>query len=355
MSRDIRELLDGAIGDTPPARLDSDSATGLGRRALGRRRAYAGGGALAGVAAAALAVTLVMNTVGGGHGSLPGGNAGLQPSASDGPEVSGSYHDPAAEKYDPDGDGILEVDMPVVTLPQVDEANPFGYGWNPGFVGKDTPEADAYGEAFWAYLERTYPGHTDMTAELLKDRIGDATGVHAKVRDHTAELVKGVSANEAWPTGDVMPIYLLEFNQNGFSSDTMIQLPGEEHPDGLGLAIYPVGGFTTGVNGVFDLAQCEDYEHGANGDRTIRESYTCGETTGPNGELVRTIRQASTEVGGGGWAVKLSTILYRADGTAVVVTDGVEDWAGERPQADPVLDHQELLALAAAMPDTVVK
>lgn len=351
MNDEIKELLGKALPPSPPTAMDGDTAVADGRRRLGRRRYAAGGGALAGVAAVAVTISLAMNTV-GGNGGIPGVDVGASPSASASEDPgSGDPGEKLFRQLDPDGDGRMEVDMPVVDLPYMPDGTVGG--WNPGFTGVDTAEAATYSDAFWAYLDQTYPGYEDLTAETMPEDINVAPGVRSVVRDHTAQLIEQVSETESRTMRYVMPIYILEFSQGGFSSPATVELPGAEHADGLGMEIYPVGGFTDGTDGIFDLAACEDYETPANGGRTLDHQLDCDESDGPNGELVRTVREDMTG-SDGGWSVTLTSILYREDGTAVVVTDTVEDWEGAEVR-DPELGFDDLTALAAAMPDTVVK
>ena len=330
MNDEIKELLNTALPPSPPTAMDSDTAVADGRRRLGRRRYAAGGGALAGVAAVAVAISLAMNTV-GGNGGIPGANAGASPSAS------------ASASEDPE--------IPGGVRPELD---PNGkYFWYRNMEGPQTDETSVLTERLWVWLAETYDVQTPgVKAEFLEET--------AVLTEHIKDGKGGSDLDETRPVGFGVP--LLTLQTPGYGDRNGIAIPAAEGViDNLNVQVWPAGSFSRpevpdhdgppdrevpspGGPRFFELAHCSDYVLAVQAGQTLTVRPDCDVAMGDSGLKVTNRTAGST---GHEWT-EMRAIYYAEDGSAIVLTDVAENAGGDIAE-EPTFDGDALLDLALAL------
>ncbi|MEV0650414.1 hypothetical protein AB0I28_34670 [Phytomonospora sp. NPDC050363] len=359
MNEEVKNLLNGALSQPPPTAMDGESAVAAGRRRLGRRRYAAGGGALAGVVAVAVSISLAMNTVGG---AAPDAAASATPS-------------PSASQGGPPPTGQTPVD-----LPALDDG--VEYYWA-DMNGEYTYSVatSAYSDAFWGWVESNLPGYIDRSDDVehygeegpVYSEEDHVSGAHSLFKREEIELVEfiGGSGDDAKWTGYRLPAYTL-IDADGWYPGVKLQLPGSTSAaESLGVRVWPKGGYTEGTHrpedgspdqeGVFDLIGCDDYEedNGASADHSVE--VTCQEGVNAEGERFVTSRTVSRlmpdEEGHdvAGADVSYWVVLYRLDGSAVELNVGTVRQYLDTDTAEPAISVEQLLALAEALPDVSVE
>lgn len=320
------ELPSGAV----PFSLDSDTAVRLGRRTRKRRRLLAvGGSALSVVAVTALVLAMLS----------PGSVIGADEATDDRKKAV--------------DDGIPELD------PNKE------YDWMPSFMQTEvTAISEEYGDAFWDHMDKEFPeaepDYTQYNAE------GQA---QARPTRNPPPLSRDeMQLNELDDSGEAetiysVPVYTFMYeieevpNGSTFRGDLGFQF-GDGVPNFVTVDVLPKNGYRVGSQDLFDLATCTEGYSGK------QFSFDCAvtEAVGPDGEMVQNVKADTFEDG------KLidtsnTTILYREDGSAVVVRDhlrgrhgGSDDDEGKNIEGvEPALSFEDLLGIAAALPDKPVE
>ncbi|GLZ81002.1 hypothetical protein Afil01_58090 [Actinorhabdospora filicis] len=316
---DIKRLLDEAGDVSPPHAFDIDAQMTRGHRAQRRRNAAIGGATTLGVALIAAALVAFPALRGPGGGVV----AASSPSAS-----------ASSEAPQPGG--------PVV-LPVLDPDK--HYTWDNEGPDPATAESAAYDRAMWDHMtaehgwsgpERPFDRWITQFTEIdpATEKMGPPL-----VYTHTYKTAVNVKAGE---NGTLVPA-------------------ASEQGDSLAVVVMPVGSFTDGTDmpsptetpkglpGVFDLLRCTDYTLGE-GTRAQNVAVDCDEKTTPGGlryiEATEHISRGSFQ-----YAVR-SIVLYRADGTAVIVSDTSDYHVNS---IVPILSFGRLVDLALALPGAPVR
>ena len=340
MTDELNRLMDEATHtDAPPSHLDTDTLLHKGRQGARRHRRLVVTGAVAAVLAIGTPVGLLAT-------------AGADPSDPD-------HAAPAADPLEPPYD-----------LPQPAMKDGYHYQWDywgdfangPGNWEDAQPvpteETEKYDAAMWDYFDSTY----DDVAVDANPNAGQTEWVDPDDEPNQHVLREELELNEYAPD-EPMPTATLSTEPiPNYSYSQEVRLGGADAagPDWIQLTVYPEGGYRPGDPGNEDptyLYTCTDRPGTGQPAAADRE---CEESTGPNGETIVTIT-ASNSIGDADSPTEttrdLTTVLYRADGTAIVLFD-------EGPTAiennelttvyDPTMSADEQLALLLSMPDTPV-
>ncbi|CAM3095842.1 hypothetical protein [Stackebrandtia soli] len=332
MTDELKRRLDDELPKGPvPFGLDMDGLVTAGRRGRRFRALAIGGGSVTAVAAVS-AVAIFAASV---------GTAG----------------DPAPAA------GPKNVTQPEVTLPELDPDKT--YEWSPLFWDEDierTEATEAYTEALRSVFDELYPG-IDFDQEGMFGGGGEPEVVDIV---NTLSKVTEVVDEGSY---DVEPIHsqpLYETSVEGENNTTVAPyalFPGAEFTERLDMQVWPAGGFTTGTDGPTDLIDCESTEYQSDFEGKAIEDITCTETTGPNGELIRQAVASTSHSGTGAtyWRVH-TTVVYRTDGTAVVIENQVakEDEDTGDALADlgdraPAMSLEDQITVALALPNAIVE
>jgi hypothetical protein len=346
---DIKTLLDRA-SSAPLLAFDADEVVARGRARLRRRRVGLAGGVAVGVAAAVAAGLALTSTVGPTH------QIGGPPS---GPRYTLPDLDPGVHYYWHSQGRANDA-----TAAQLSEAVVDYLAANLA-----TAKVVAYGPDFEddgaTYRRRLVsPGSPDSPLRLSR---------------YTNELVTLSDPGSA--AAYVEPVYRLWESGTPRAEDdsvsTLDQLSGAELAlDGSGqdqidllrVALFPAGGYRSGVDPAkmgarrpsdgYLVEGCETYDvtdahKGTADDR--RFSFDCVESTGSRGERVVAVAAHETYLRGGARFTLHTVVVYRTDGTAVVVSDTPRpglDWeqGGGRVPGAPGLSLDDLTDLALALP-----
>lgn len=346
MNDDMREIFGKALPETePPVAFSSDSLLETGKR---KRRHRAIGAFTGGVAVvAALAVSLPM-------------------AIGDGVEVSQAAH--GGQLPELDSDGL--------------------YGWLEG-EAEASPASEEYGDAFWGWLEANAPGFEYIPDKYLENNGVDTSKPPTFDRDEITLMRYADAedpASESVTTGLIRPVYHLADSfpwdkPNTWSNPgpPMVQMPGVDNLDIFDAAVYPAGTYTDGTKGplpqapakgdenFFDLINCEGgetdndtsilyYDLGI--DVPIFYDIECRETQTADGMRVVEVGETVTDKAGNLVSKANALVLYRFDGSAVVLRNLVPGREGpSRNVADmePALGFEELTDLAASLPDDAVE
>lgn len=325
MTKDIKELLDETAGREPLTAFDADAALKRGHGAMTRRRLAVGGlttGVVAIVAAAIVALPAVMGPAGSGdpNDPGPGANAAQDPDAL--PELN-------PEKYYTWTDDYLWRDSEPTELPRV-----------------PTDLTVKYDDAFFGLLDEEYGGYERVEYdEFLRT---------TPTLIETDEPVTG-SDGDPFEIIDEQVAYRLKLGiVNGADG---LQPWGKDKGEyeGLGIDVRAPGGFGEGTEGpgndsvngypgFFDLVGCSDYEDAIQAGQTITVEVECTEKETAKGEKlieVTEVIERGTEYEG----TNRKVVLYRVDGSAVIVTDS----SGEAKQ-ELTFDFDDLTAMATVLP-----
>ncbi|GLZ81004.1 hypothetical protein Afil01_58110 [Actinorhabdospora filicis] len=333
MKDDIKHLLDGALGDAPPIAVDSEDATARGRVALGRRRRLAGSGIAAAVLAGALTVTLAMNTV-GGDGGVP---SGASPSAS-GPSVHPSPTDP------------------------VDDSQPFPlhpdglYKWALN-TDQGGNELTAFTDAYWNVLNERYGIQRPQEGQAFQSEVWE---LNRLVKEGTEEEPEDVVE----PVGyrdDRVVLRDGVASGSGNHVDPELILPGSapDTEDTISIAIFAPGAYSTGTNksaqdnrpgpgeGFFDLIDCREYSFTIQLGIKLTMTPDCQFLGGGSAIYSETTRVSTS---GPGSSIITELVVFRSDGSAVVIKD--QAWPKDHAAGlrDATLKQADLMAIAGALP-----
>ncbi|ADD42717.1 hypothetical protein [Stackebrandtia nassauensis] len=324
MNEDIKTELDAELphGRVPFA-LDTDKAVDLGRRTRKRRKLLAtGGSVLSAVAVTGLVVTLL----------TPG-----QPS-----------DDQAADDKTNNQDG----DFP--------ELNPkFHYQWAGGAYQNNKPPKpiDDYTAAFWKHLDSEYP-------DAKLSWFGGDSGNHAEGEDavyfHREEQMLIGLEDPTDP--ESMPDKSIHYDRDTYSMlqwDDTPESGGASDPtfaftedrgtdDTLTILVFPAGTYKKDSGDVYDPAGC-------NNDDSFTQFESCDaeKAEGPDGQDLRQVSMKTEDDGQPPVEAERSVVYYRADGSAVVVSDEVSRTKESDPA--PYLSYEQLAEFAFALPDTPVE
>ena len=340
MTHRLRDRVAGELtGAVPPSALDTDRIVKAGRRRLGARRAgLAGGFALAVVA-------------------LTGGILALQPAGGTAPV------DAAAEG------------QPTYPLPGLDGDKQWTWkldGLSNGGPTR-TEATEEITDALWSWIE--------SRDDLAVTRYDPAANSYVPVTRETfpgvvrdTQSLYEVADGTDTPQGYQRPVYRLGESVYGQEHDDLSWTFAENADanimdDSLRLAFYPKGSFVYGAQSarrgdpaepdVHNLvAGCDGYSYDAGEYAPRVGTFSCEESTGPNGERVVAVTWNET-TGTTSHRTSRTVVLYRNDGNAVVVSDSAYTSSHDidAVPADPrlVLSAEELTELAASMPDVVVE
>lgn len=354
MTEDLKILLDEASSSgSPPMAFSADDVVTEGRRRAHRRTALAGSG-LAVLTALAVGAGVVLNGGGGGPSPVVAGSP------------SESYSSPAPQYSQPVPDGKT-------------------VGWNSYWVRQDAT-GTAISDALAAKLKELYPdvrnvlwgpGATpaDENTKTLVDPASHDSSF--RVDRFEAALVESFYGEQAPPTNTV-PIYRSwsgmtwpapEIWEGGppFDTNVGIQLvldgKSRTEVEALRVSVFPKGTYVEGFDdspaasrdpkGGHLVSGCDDQSiKGQHGDGDTSVTFECGEFIGPNGEQGLTAER--TIWWGGRAFIDRTAVLYRADGTAVVIGASASpplDWKqGQRFDETPGLGMDDVTELALAVP-----
>lgn len=319
MNEDIKTGLDAELpSGSVPFSLDTDEAVRLGRRSRKHRRLAAVGGSVLSVAAVTALVLTVLT---------PGGL------------FSGGQDNAAAGDELPDLDPKLR------------------YEWLSGAdTVEDTPVTKAYDEAFWSHWNAEHPeARPDHKQYQVEGQPTQTPKEEPRLRVDQRELVewKG-DTGETIYKHSLISLQVEYGDENSSITGPMGFQFGDGMPNFVDVQVIPDGRFRIGTEDVYDLAWCDDDEDAFTDDCEVTK------TTGPDGErienvLSKEIRTEDDKLSG----VGRKTIVYRADGSAVVVSDTINgEHGGVGPDeekdlgdAKPALSFEELTAIALALPE----
>lgn len=320
MTDELKHRLDAELpSGRVPFALDTDEAVRLGRRSRKHRRLLAGGGSvLSAVAVVALVVGLL----------APGGSPSESDDAAD---------DPATTDTD-----FPELDPDLV------------YSWaGPAYTDEPPKAESALSEAFWKHIDTAFPD-----AQLYGFLDGEPIADTDRVK--TGFFYREEQSLMAEPIGDdpeSIPDYigfdrqthsLLQWDHSpdgpgGAYGSVTIKFDQEaEGPDDIDVTVFPPGGFKKDSGDAYDLAACSTDMH-----QNDRESCVAEPATGPNGEELREVTMKVRERGESSTVAAHAVVLYREDGSAVLVTDQVQ--MAHQPGSGPQLTLKELQGIAAAI------
>jgi hypothetical protein len=365
MSSDIRSLLDGASSTSPPWVLDSDAVVARGRERTRRRRVRLASGAVVGVATVTAATLALTSMLAPPTGVAPPPDAG-----------------PPAGTQPP----------PARTLPELDPSK--HYSW----VSRERVD-DAVGAALTKSLVDHFAQHPVLARAKVLQRGPEfevdgvthkvtlvtpgAAGSLFGVARYTNDLVSSAppGGGEAPPPAFSAPVYRLRSNvATGPDEDSTMTLDhlagielavdgvGEDQLDHLRIALFPKGTYRSGHDAAKQGARqpldgylvegCDAYlvtdaHPGTEDDR--RFDFDCHESIGPDDARIVTVAAEETYLAHWISYTINTVVVYRTDGTAVVVSDTPQPgrhWkqGSSRAPGTPSLDLTELTAIALAMP-----
>lgn len=265
------------------------------------------------------------------------------------------------------------VDEPTGTaLPALDDASV--YAWSDtGAEPASSPGATAVGDAVYAWAT-AWPSGSAYSPVNRSDSTEPAI-VSADVEPLTAENYRGVERVERgldhWldgsPIGRVEPTGYVQPTYDG--GDVVIDTDGDGHAYGVSVTVIPAQGYAEGYGAYRSdrnhetfaphlIAGCDDHPVGE-GDTARVITFVCDSFTASSGAdvLVSTETVDHSRLDDPGSA-RTTLVLYRADGTAVVVHArfGVLPDLSVKPPptAIPDLTVEDLVALAEALPTDAV-
>lgn len=245
---------------------------------------------------------------------------------------------------------------PSFPLPKLDDDQQ--YYWFPnGFSETDaTKEITA---ELWDYLDKH---HTQLRLGKLPE---DADAVVARTKRQLWTAVETQGSYDAGPEADgskmlyQQPVYSFATGPkfDGVRFDTGKSVDGET----LTVDVYPKDGFKPGTADVsgepllpprpeFLVEGCEDYKANdeASGMRSF--AFSCSHPDASSKRDALAVKRTVSAYDGGDTGITNTVVLYRDDGTAVVVSMTV---SAPKP-IDPSLSTAELLRIAEAIPDVPV-
>lgn len=332
MRRSLDELLPSAL---PPAPWELAE---LETRARRRTRNRWIGAASAGLAVAAVVALVVPLAWSGFHTATP----------------------PGKERFE----------QPEFTLPDLDDDE--YYHWGDDESTEQTKATKEITKAFWAHMKETYDG-----LELYRE---DDLASAAPVGEVDPQPIVRVD-NELWTDPDAehngsdetfdkddyiepekiheQPLYTLWPGAEGTYSE--FRFAGSDHGDDLTVKVHPKGGFVEGVpddprpqpgkyppHPQYLVENCGKFSWNKSG--PVDVEVDCRERTVSTGRVLIAERVDTSEHGS---ITQRTVVLYREDGTAVVVED--VPFKPDAHEMSASLDADALIAIAQAIPETVVQ
>lgn len=328
MTQELARSLDEELAAlTPPSAITSATILHKGHKAVFRRRSAVGGAIASGIAAVVAVAVLV----------APGAP----------PDDRGTFGEAAAPQ-------------PAFPLPALDPGT--DYVWH-----------DPYGD----------PQITDATEETTKAwhaAVAEIEGATLYAHADNGDWVPLTETNRNPITRDERDMYRIVGDQKtdpdtepvGYAApyfnggDVALAFGGSVLADSLWVSVHANGSFLPGAGQPYGnstdeaapylAAGCEDYGYQGHDEVVATVDYTCAESTGPGDERVLTVRTLMAR-DGLVFHRELTVVLYRLDGTAVVVTDQLTDISKTRTsmaEADLGLTPENLLGLALALPSVTV-
>lgn len=232
---------------------------------------------------------------------------------------------------------VEQPEYPLPDLPQLDDDQ--RYTWDSMDEGEQSDAADEYGDAFYDWFAATDFEFTDTSDIILQDY------------EIWKETFSDDGSATGSPTGDSVPTYAV-----GAVAGT-----GDELGDNLSMRVHPKASFKPGPGEGYEyLATCTDYEEQVDG-LTVAVRFECEEVDGPDGSRYLTVTETHVDTENDDlYRVTNTAVLYRADGTAIVVSDEApgSEYSGDYPidaDATPHFGAGELAELAQSMPDVIVE
>ena len=320
-TRELGRSLDAEFAaSTPSSAITGDAIIHKGRKVRRHRRlALAGTGAA--VVAAAVAVALA---------------------------VPGVMSEGGTDDSGPIGEAVVE--QPAFPLPELDPDK--GYYWMPLVSGSaPTDETRTLDAAYREHMATLIDG---LVTSDLKPMQRYERGIESQAVDDAE------GNNELLPYS--APLY--------YGGGAAVRSEDGEHQDTVTVEVSAKGSFLPGPGQPFGanggapapylVPGCEDYSYNGHGieENRLSVDFECSTSTGPDGEQVLSVTHLLRAAGGELRSVRQYVVVYRLDGTAIVVTDNLEAIGQEVADlrgVEPGLSEQDLLALALAMPDVVVR
>jgi hypothetical protein len=334
MTDDLRIAIDVELpaGSAQFSSLDVDSAVAAGRAARRRRRIAAGGAALS-VTAGVAALAVI----------LPLGTSGTTPPAEGNPLGAASQ---APVPATPAG-------------PQPPELDPEAkYYWAMELEAEQTEQTRGYTEAFWDYFTNQYPG-----AELQDmDESGSwreqhppeefawfERGLYTLTQEERDEHGEAVEVEWVLDRTTYSLRHQVQVGQpgEGFADYLSVRFEGRGDEDSISVEVLPAGSYRRDDLGPLHPSKC--HPEG-------KMNYAACEVqdvTGPNGEDLQYVTGMWKDDGTEPVASTYFAVLYRPDGSAVVVSDHVTRLQAGEPA--PYLSFEQLAAIAAALPQLPVE
>lgn len=257
------------------------------------------------------------------------------------PGAFAAAEDPAESDSKADaGKAAQNVEQPEYPLPDLPplEDNQ-RYLWDSLDDGRQSDAADEYGAAFYDWFDAADFTFTDDSDIVVQDL------------EIIKETQSGDGSATGDPTGEKIPVYSVWAEAR----------TGNEHGDMLSMRVHPKAAFKAGAGEGYEyLASCTDYEEQVDG-FTAAVRFDCEQTERAGGSKLLTVTESRVNSATDGlFRIKNTAVLFRADGTAVVVSDETPSigYTGEYPVDADVTPHfgaEELTELAQSMPDTIVE
>lgn len=308
----IRDRIDHQLDAVaPPSDLDSGDLARRGRRRVLRRRLGVGG-----VTAALLAAVVT-----GGLLLVPGGGTTAVPPAATQP----SYPLPA-------------------TVPGAD------YEWQPGDGPQSNTATRELTKAFWDLID-ALPNATPVAYDSNEQTVG-APLTEADFRPFSRRVDR-LDVDQK-PSGYTRPVYgqfhFLQFRAG--------------QPDTMSVSLYPAGSFDFGAASDPEAPTMPDWRHveegcgrqefAFRGEPGWVQDVACSEDTGPGGERILRLQQATTSAVGRTTYVNV-LLVQIADGNLIRIADqGPVPVSPTEDGPRPGLDTDGLLALALALPKVII-
>jgi hypothetical protein len=318
-----RELPEGGV---PFCSLDVDAVVAAGRAARRRRHVGAGGAVLSVTAgAAALAVMLPLGTI----GTPPSGGS---PPSSDTP---------------------IPTTSPGPQPPRLDAAA--GYYWMTELETEQTEGTGRYTDAFWDFFTVRYPG-----AELIdmdgsgswREQLGPPEQF-ARFERALSVLNEGGFDDNGAPVGEHEYVFerttysltqLVNAGQpsEGHSDTLTVRFEGRgDARDAIDVEVLPAGTYRRELGPLHPTMCYPDSDR-------AWAACEAEDTTGPTGEDLQYVTGMTQDDGSEPVASAYFVVLYRPDGSAVVVSDDAHRLATDDPA--PYLSFEELAEIATALP-----
>lgn len=357
MNRDIKELLNEAVKDEPPAKpLDVDALTAKGSRRLRSNRLGVAGAALSTVAVVTAAALL-----------LPGSSGG-----------NGNPDNSAPAATEP-----VEVRQPEFPIPELDPDRKYRYE---SVESSETAETAQLSGAFWETMIERYPELKVLdldSNELLSDPeqfpVMKRNQSDLWLLDEDTDYPHSYMSDDRETKVFTKPVYGFSANAGLYGALYLLTDEDREVYDEIDLSIHPAGSFEAAPKSfpkgsvskpvVPHLATgCEDQlNSGQGGTDNFEQDFTCSEATGPNGEPVQVVELTLSSGANGNHdfiSMKVITVIVTLEnGNAVVISNMISPVAVDGEHGDyldltdfsPAMDAEALIELAVSLPPVVVQ